>query len=134
MEQDDIAVDTVSAISVNRIGADGAVDSVVTDAALSDLISDGAVVLRTVNGSITVNEGIAPAGGVITLSGNILLEAGTTGANDKQIRVNARITSSSGSISLVANADILQGPNGDLSVFNGRDARCRIPNRQDRDV
>ncbi len=116
VELDGIAIDTVAAISVNRIDVDGGVASTPTDAALSDLIADGHIVLQTLNGSITVNEGLAPVGGVVSLAGNVLLEARTTAADDKFIQVNAPITATTGSISLLANQNVNQAAAGDLFV------------------
>ena len=113
-EDDAITIDTVGPISVNRVASDAttSVGTQQTDAALSDLTATGAgnIVLRTTNGAITINDGSSPAGGngVVTASGNILIQTLAVGGTDDDIVLNASVVSTSGSISLIANRSITQ--------------------------
>ena len=122
LEEDSVTVDTVGPISVNRVATDGTVSvpTQQTDAALSDLAATGVgnIVLRTTNGSITINEGTAPAGGVgvSTASGNILLQTLPFTGNDDDLILNAAVTSTSGNISLIANNSVTQAAAGDVQT------------------
>ena len=107
-ETDDLTITELAAITTNRVKADGTTtDSSNTDAAQSDLISSGALVLQSSAGSITVAEGDADDTGV-SAAGNLLLSA----ASD--LILNADIDSNAGHISLSAGQDILQ--NADVST------------------
>ncbi|WP_143559259.1 beta strand repeat-containing protein, partial [Alkalispirochaeta americana] len=103
LETDDLIVGDTG-VTVQRVGANAGVTPT-TDATQSDVrttADNGAIVLRTTNGSITLNEGTAPAGNTAVVahgSGNILLQA--QGA-DCDIAVNADVESTSGNISVIA--------------------------------
>lgn len=101
-EANDIVIGNVSDITVQRFSATGSYSSVV-DAAMSDLVSAGNVVLMTTVGAITVNEGDADSTGV-SAAGNVLLQAGGV----KDIFLNAQLRSSGGNISLGAGQNIVQ--------------------------
>jgi len=103
-ELNEVAVDTVSAITVKRVGSDGATLTDTTDGAQSDLASTGAIVLTTTAGPITINEGDDDETGV-TATGNVLLQAGG-GTSD--IVLDADVISTGGNISLNSGQDILQ--------------------------
>lgn len=92
-EVDGLAVDAV-AVTVNRVGADGAATTL-TDAALADLVSGGNVVLVT-GGSLLLGDGGNADGVALQSGGNVLLDvAGDLG-------LNAALRSSAGAISLLA--------------------------------
>jgi hypothetical protein len=104
LEADDLSVGDV-AVSVNRVGSDGATLTTTTDVTQSDVRTtggNGSIVLRTTAGSITLGDGTAPADDTAISahgSGNILLQA--QGAS-KDITANADIVSASGNISVMA--------------------------------
>ena len=110
-ETTDLEINTVAAVTVNRVKGDGTITgSAVSDSAsLSDINSSGAVVLQTTNGSITT----VVDNGDISAAGNILLASG--GSND--ITLNALVTSNAGSISLNSGKDLTQ--NTVISVTTG---------------
>ncbi|MDP3794462.1 MAG: hypothetical protein Q8R13_00840, partial [bacterium] len=106
-ESSAITVGQTAAITVNRVKTDGTVTgSTQTDAQQSDLISTGNLVLRTMAGAITVDEGDTDTGTLgIQASGNLLLQAG--GATG-DITLNARVISTGGHITLGADQNIVQ--------------------------
>ncbi|WP_139216005.1 hypothetical protein [Marinobacter sp. DSM 26671] len=99
-EADSISVGTLSAITINRVGADDT-DLALTDDALGDLASAGHLVLSTAAGRI---ETLA-TNGEITAAGNLLLKA--AGA-DSDLVLNAAVSSTGGHVSLDAGRDLLQ--------------------------
>ncbi|WP_310565790.1 LEPR-XLL domain-containing protein, partial [Hydrogenophaga sp.] len=105
LEADALNVGAVG-LSVNRVGSDGAL-TVVTDASQSDITSggNGAIVLRSTAGGITLNDGTDGDGTAISANGtgNVLVQ--TLGAGSG-ITANADITSTSGSISVLAGAGV----------------------------
>ncbi|QYM80869.1 hypothetical protein K0B96_00005 [Horticoccus luteus] len=115
LESTDITVDTV-AVSVNRVAADlsASVAPATTDAAQSDLITaanNGHILLLTLDGSITVNAGTAPAGGIgvsANGAGNVLLAAGQTGATARDVSLNAAVQSATGNLSVIAAGSVNQ--------------------------
>lgn len=116
-EQDGIAVDSVGATAANRVQADGSAVAEQDAAALNGLATmaaNGPIVLMTLNGSVTVNQSVSAHG-----TGNILLRANTAGANDKDITLNALVSTGSGNISVVANRNLSQAAAGDLTTTGG---------------
>ena len=114
LEADDVIVDTVS-VSIDRLAFDGTSSAV--DDTQSDLVtalgSGGSIVLRTVDGTITVNDGDSNTIGISADgAGNILLQAqdGDSPA-ESDIILNARVISGSGCISILAAGSIMQSAN-----------------------
>ncbi|MFG6429162.1 LEPR-XLL domain-containing protein [Roseateles sp. LYH14W] len=98
-EADALAVDAV-AVAVSRVAADGT-QSAVADAALSDLVSGGNVVLVLGGaGTLALNDGGNADGLALQSGGNVLLDVGG------DLGVLAALRSSSGAISLLAGASI----------------------------
>jgi len=101
-EADTLTVTTIAAMSVQRVGA---VATLVTDVAQSDLLAsaNGAIVVNA-GGSIIVNDGDANLLGIQAQGvGNVLLNAGAGG-----IVVNTALDGGAGSISLVAAGGVSQ--------------------------
>ncbi|MFC1857690.1 beta strand repeat-containing protein, partial [Thermodesulfobacteriota bacterium] len=98
--------------SISLVGATGV--TVGTVGSQSDLTSasDGSIVLRTLNGGITVTDGAFGAGqGVMAHgAGNILLENQGTG----NITINAAVSSGSGHISVLSYGDVIQQTAGHI--------------------
>lgn len=92
-----LRIDAV-AVSTARVGADGSTTTL-ADAALSDLVSSGNVVLVS-GGVVTLNDGSNADGLALQSGGNVLLSA----AGD--LTVGAGLRSSSGAISLLATGAI----------------------------
>ena len=115
-EADDVTIATVSAVTVSRVGSDGATLTDTTDGAQSDVTSGGAVVVETSDGSLTVEGGGDTVG--VTAAGNILLRAGEEGEeledHTDDITLSASVTSSGGHISLDSADGIVQGADGDI--------------------
>jgi hypothetical protein len=121
-EQDAIVVDAVGPLNVDRVQTDAST-AVVSDAALSDLRTlgnNGHVVLVTLAGNLTVNEGLANGGDVdggvaAHGGGNVRLEANRQIAlsDSGDITLNAAVLSGTGNISLLADDDVMQTDNGD---------------------
>ncbi|WP_234968984.1 FlgD immunoglobulin-like domain containing protein [Alkalispirochaeta americana] len=125
LETDDLIVGDAG-VTVQRVGANAGVTPT-TDATQSDVrttADNGAIVLRTTDGSITLNEGTAPAGNTAVVthgSGNVLLQAQGT---NQDIAVNADVLSTSGNISVLATrnidtavtVDIATGDTGTIDV------------------
>ena len=111
-EADGIAITQVDPISIHRVGSNASISNI-TDAALSDLTTsaNGAIVLNTTYGDITVTDGqdsdskaIESAG-----NGNILLNS-----ENGSIFIDSSIDGGSGNISLIANTDMTQTNAGDI--------------------
>jgi hypothetical protein len=116
-ESNDIELDSVAQISVNRVASTGvAGDGDVFDPAKSDLASGGALVLQTVNGSITT----AVTNGDIQAAGHILLNASETAVGtEAAITLGGTVTTTSasnGSISLTAKDFVRQLSTGDITA------------------
>ncbi|MEH6442593.1 MAG: LEPR-XLL domain-containing protein [Oceanospirillaceae bacterium] len=118
LEDDAINVDSVS-VSVNRINTDGSSTQVI-DVAQSDLVTntDGSIVLQTLAGNLTVNDGVDNAGVGVTAngSGNVLLAS--IGASSSVI-INSDVQSATGHISVSATQDVMQTDHADLLTQNG---------------
>ncbi|MBV5341891.1 MAG: S-layer family protein, partial [Deltaproteobacteria bacterium] len=133
-ENTGILVDTVSAITVNRIGMSGAIDTTPTDATLSDLTSGGTLVLvagGNIDTSITSGD-ITGAGNILlqtTGTGNSITLGGTTASTGGNISLNSAAaihqnnsisTATTGkTIDLLAASDILMSQNSITSTNNG---------------
>jgi hypothetical protein len=118
IEADGLVVDTVGPLGVSRVAADGSTTTL-ADAALSDLVSGGNLVLVSSIGAMEIREGDADDRGV-TGGGNTLLQALAGG-----IVLGADVVSVAGHLSVLAagdlqlNADIAlerSGRNVDLSA------------------
>ena len=98
-----VTVGRTTAITVNRVGSNGSTLTETTDAQQDDLVSTGALVLVTTAGSITSSA----TGGLVTATGNMLLQAGGTSSD---LILGAAVTDNAmgGNISLNAGQDILQ--------------------------
>ena len=116
---------TVDAVSVSTTGINLDGTPSVTASAMSDLTSNsgGAIVLRTMDGSLTVTGGGDDTG--VTAAGNLLLQAGVLdNTPDSDLRVDGDILSA-GTASLVAarhvdqNADIQIAGIVDLEAVGG---------------
>ncbi|MFC1820403.1 hypothetical protein ACFLZG_04890, partial [Thermodesulfobacteriota bacterium] len=119
LEDDDITVGDVS-VSIDRVNADSTT-TVETDEIQSDLVtsSGGSIVLRTINGSITINDGTAPedntginAEGI----GNVLLQAQ---GDTSDIVLNADVRSGAGNITLYASDSVSQNETADILTLGG---------------
>jgi hypothetical protein len=90
-------VDTV-AVTVNQVRSDGTTVTL-AETAKSDLVAagNGALVLRTVNGNMILNEGISANGLAVDADGHVLLLAGGAGSD---LVLNAGLRSFGGSVSL----------------------------------
>jgi hypothetical protein len=117
IETDSLIVDSV-ATSVRRVAANGTT-SLVSDTAIADLTVSiaGSLLLQTTAGSLTLNDGDAN-GLVINLAGagNVLMVAGST---DTDINVNAGITLTRGSASLIASRNIDLAVNSYVDLADG---------------
>jgi hypothetical protein len=122
-EQDAVTIDAVAPVAVNRVQTDGTTVAVADAAAISDLRTlgnNGHIVLVTLGGDLTVNEGVAnladAQGGVVADgSGRIRLEANQNLAiiDSGDLLLNAAVASGTGAVSVLADDDIFQTDNGD---------------------
>ena len=124
LESDDLVVDDTT-VTVNRVDVDATTDGeadIRTDAVRSDIVttdgSNGSIVVRLVDGDLTLNNGTAPADadGRAVLAdgaGNILLE---TIADAKSVTVNADVESEGGHISIVAGSGITFTAGADIDT------------------
>ena len=98
IEADDLRLDQVGQISVNRVKAEGTVEgSVVHHAQLVDVRSAGQVVLRASDGTVDMHVVVSSLGGVIEITGDAVTQAAnitTTGA------ASATITADTGAITM----------------------------------
>jgi len=106
LEADDIAVGDVN-VTVARVVADGTTGDIIVSG--SDLVTtgDGAIVLRTVDGAITVEDGTILADGIginAGGSGNVLLEASGI---DSGIELQAGVRSGTGNISVLSGGGVV---------------------------
>jgi hypothetical protein len=107
LESDALIVDNVAAL-VQRVNIDNTLTEV-ADETLSDLATisgNGSIVLRTLAGSLVLNDGLAPADQTSVRahgSGNILLQAIAAGTD---LVLNADVLSATGHITIKAGHDI----------------------------
>ncbi|MEX2443988.1 MAG: hypothetical protein WD492_10305 [Alkalispirochaeta sp.] len=123
VEADGITVDDASA-TVQRVASD-ATTSAVTDATRADLrttAGSGSIVVRTTDGTITLNDGTVLADGSAGTdntavsangSGNILVQAQGTG---QDITANADLLSGSGNVSVIAADNLDLGATVDVTT------------------
>ena len=114
-----LSIGTAGDVVVDRVDAAGAAPMMdqLTDAAIDGLETNqgnGVIVVITIDGQLSVDQPVTAS-----LGGNIRLEAGTMVADDKDILVNAAVTSGSGHISLLANQDVKIAAAGDVSTGGG---------------
>ena len=123
LETDDVTVDAVSA-GVYRVASDGTialapdvVDLAQSDLSTGEIISSAglSIVLRTTDGTITVNEGVADGFGIgvaVLGTGHILLESGDDDDTaESDVVLNATVSCSGGNISIIAADSVLQNAN-----------------------
>ena len=106
LESNGLAVDDVT-VTTQKVQTDG-MTLAVTDATQSDLVStgDGSIVLRSQAGNLTLNDGTATSDSSainVNGTGNLLLQ--TLGSNGDLI-INAKVSSGTGNLTLVAADDI----------------------------
>lgn len=106
-----------TAAEIERVLADASL-STVTDKSQSDLVTtsgDGSIMVRTLSGGITLNDGAASADNIAVAadgSGNILLHAGGV---ESDLAANAEIRSGTGHVTLVADRAVQFAPGADLT-------------------
>ena len=111
VESDGLEIDSLAAIAVDRVNADGSLSTITsTDAALSDLVSAGNIVILS-DGAITLRQGSANDVAVQSV-GNLLLHA-----RGGALLIDGAVRSSSGHISLLSGGDIVQ--NADIAITRG---------------
>ncbi|WP_437223375.1 hypothetical protein SH661x_003192 [Planctomicrobium sp. SH661] len=111
------AVDTISATN----GSSGNIQITEADGilvtALKQSGGSGNISLVTQNGSITVDNGQVPPAGTTAVeakfNGNVLLQA--QGTNSK-VTLNSGVATSNGTITLLADGDVILGDQGDLTT------------------
>jgi len=114
VEADGLAVGNASS-TVSLVQPDGSA-VVFSDPTLSDLTTvggNGSVVLRSQAGSLTLNDGSAPANNAAVSvhgSGNVLLEAGGAGS----LFVNADVMAGGGHVTMRAGTDLVLAGGADL--------------------
>lgn len=119
-ETDGLTVTKLPDITVKRVSLIGEVNEI-TDAAQSNLTTTtGAIVLTTKSGDITVLEGKSDRKGIVTQSGNVLLNAAGNITLQATIEnINAPIQLISGdTISQLENGYLLSGATIDVSAKN----------------
>ena len=126
-EDDDIEINTLSDIAIQRVQLNGSTQQV-TDAAISDLRTEenGSISVRTKEGTLSVYDGLIPDDGVGIYaqgSGSITLEAYGSG-HDIKIKENTDIVSDNGDISILGDDAVLQEAGADLRI--GRDGNIRV--------
>ena len=113
-ESTGLQIGTLNAINANQVGTDGSTLTATTDAALSEVDSDGNLVIVTLAGAIETLAG----GGAVTATGNLLLKAGGS-TSDLTLGAAVTNTAAGGHISLDAGQDVLQNANV-LAQTSGR--------------
>jgi hypothetical protein len=119
-EADALQIGTLSAINVNQVGANGTTLTATTDTAQSNLDVEGALVI-VAGGSITT----LAAGGAVSASGHLLLQAGGASGD---ITLGAVLGNDTGATSLNAARDLLvnaslgaTGAGMSMDLLAGRD-------------
>ncbi len=108
-EADDLLVDTVAAIAVDRVAADGTLSrGSSTDAALSDLVSQGNVVLTSSTGGVVLRDGNAD-NQALQATGNVRVDAVAGG-----LQVDGAVRTTAGHVSLLASGPI--NLNADVAI------------------
>ena len=114
-----VAINSV-AVTVAKVGSD-ATTSAVTDAAQSDLVtgSNGSIVLQSAAGTITLNDGTAPADGIAVNAngtGNVLIQAQGAGTD---VLANANVISGSGNITVLGARNVTFGASDSILTGGG---------------
>ncbi|KPA11535.1 parallel beta-helix repeat-containing protein, partial [Candidatus Magnetomorum sp. HK-1] len=105
-----ITIDQLNVMAVNRVIDNSTTNSEnTTDLSLSDISSEGHVVLITNDGRIKINEGDTDDQGIVATNNIFIQSAGIS-----DIYLNADINSKKGNISIHAGQDIIQ--NADIST------------------
>lgn len=113
-EVDGLRIDTVGPVAVDRVAADGSTArGASTDAALSDVVSGGNVVLRSSTGAVSVQQGSADNRG-IEAGANVLVDAV---AGD--VTIAAAVRSAGGHVTVNAGGQLQV----DADVATARSAR-----------
>ncbi|MEI7840566.1 MAG: LEPR-XLL domain-containing protein, partial [Methylococcaceae bacterium] len=109
-EANGVIVKEIPIISVNRVGIAAAITALTDLAVQSGLQStnSGAIVLTTISGDITLDKSVI-AGGVQ----NVLLNA------KGNLKINALVNVSSGSVNLISGATLTQTADGDILTAGG---------------
>ncbi|ANT65946.1 calcium-binding protein [Prosthecochloris sp. CIB 2401] len=117
-ESDAVTVKEMT-LTVERVGSDGDVQTTTADEQ-EDLTSGGDLVLETVDGSITIEDGADSDGSDtsgITAANEILLQASEKDEDTTaSITLEAGVSSSSGNISILGADDISQEAAGDITA------------------
>jgi len=100
-ETDGLVIGTVGPVLVSRVGSDGSL-STLSDAALSDLVSGGNVVIVNAAGSVSVTDGANADGRGLQAGANVLIDTA------QDLNVSAAVRSAAGSISLLAGGALNQ--------------------------
>lgn len=118
-EADALTLGTVT-VAVDYLNSSLATTTV-TDASLAGLRTtsatpgqQGPIVVVTLNGTLTVSQAVNASG-----IGNVLLRAQTASANDKDVLVNAPVTSGTGNLTVIGNRHVTQAATGDLTTGGG---------------
>ncbi len=112
-ETDTLLVDNV-AVEINRVAADTTTAPVASS--LSDLVTtnNGSIVLRTLNGNITLNDGTVAVDNIAVSAdgtGNLLIEAADAAGD---ITANADLLSGTGHITVLAGHDLTFASTADV--------------------
>jgi hypothetical protein len=125
LESTSVRVDDVTGIVTRKVNSDASVTPE-TESGLSDLVTTaghGAIVLRTIDGGITLNDGTILADQAAVRahgSGNVLLQAGGSGS----VRVETHVVSPLGHLSIVAADSVIVDPG--LTLFTTGGASLNI--------
>jgi filamentous hemagglutinin family protein len=116
-------IDTVPAVTVDRVNADGTVTSI-TDETLSDIITtnNGGVSIETINGTIVISDGLSPDDSIgIQADGTGTVCVIANGTNSSLI-IDADVLSGTGDISLIADKSVVVNSNATRIATSGQGA------------
>ena len=126
LESTSVHIDDVTGVLTQKVNVDGSLTPE-TESGLSDLVATGghgSVVLRTIDGGITLNDGTVTADNVAVRAhgtGNILLEARGAGAN---VTAHTRVVSPLGHLSILAADSVIVAPG--LTILTAGGASLNI--------
>ena len=105
-ETDDLVIDAVT-VEINRVNGIGqATTAIVATQADVQTTGTGSIVIRTLDGSITLNDGDSDGVAVVSEIGTVLLQ---TAGVDANLILNASVTSTGSALSLIAGGAIHVG-------------------------